>query len=276
MMSTSRTILITGATDGIGKAAAVALAETGAHILVHGRNPQRALAAVESIKKESGSSAIEPVVADFASLKQVRQLVTEIINRCDRLDVLVNNAGVLMNDRVVTEDGFELTFQVNHLAHFLLTNLLLDLLKKSAPSRIINVSSMVHGSAKIEFDNLQGEKNYSGYSAYGRSKLANILFTHELAERLRGTSVTVNALHPGVIATKLLRAGFGGFWGGGVKKGAETIVYLATSPEGGTVTGKYFVNRTQAESSVRSNDTKLQKEFWRVSERMAEIIGSPE
>ncbi len=268
-MKNETTILITGSTDGIGKAAAIELARSGARILVHGRNSKRAQAAVESITKESGSSTVEPVVADFASLKQVRQLAADVINRYKRLDVLVNNAGVLSNKRVMTEDGFELTFQVNHLAHVLLTHLLLDLLKSSAPSRIINVSSMVHGSARIEFDNLQGERKYSGYGAYGRSKLANLLFTYELAERLQGTGVTVNALHPGVIATKLLRAGFGGFWGGNVKKGAETIVYLATSPE--ATTGKYFVNCAGAESSALSHDKKLQKEFWSVSERLAGI-----
>lgn len=268
----NKTILITGATDGIGKAEAVELAETGARILVHGRNAQRAQFAVDSIRKASGSPAVEPVVADFASVKQVRQLAADIINRYKRLDVLINNAGVLSNERVMTEDGFELTFQVNHLAHVLLTHLLLGLLKSSAPSRIINVSSMAHHRGRIEFDNLQGERSYRGRTAYGQSKLANVLFTNELAERLHGSGVTVNALHPGIIKTKLLRAGFGGFWGAGVNKGAETIVYLAISQEGEATTGKYFVNSKSAESSTLSHDKNLQKEFWRVSEQMVGIV----
>lgn len=263
------TILVTGATDGLGKEAVVELARMGARILLHGRNPERAARAVEEVKKKSGSGCVEPVIADFSSLRQVREMAADVQERFGRLDVLVNNAGVFMKDRVLTEDGFELTFQVNHLAHFLLTHLLLELLKNSAPSRIINVSSMAHANAKLDFGNLQGEKKYGAYGAYARSKLANILFTYELAERLHGTGVTANALHPGVIATKLLRSGFGGFGGSSAKKGAESIVYLATSPKGDTVTGKYFVKNEVADSSLITYDRKVRKEFWRVSEKLA-------
>ncbi|HXG37384.1 MAG TPA: SDR family oxidoreductase [Bacteroidota bacterium] len=271
MTSTSKTILITGSTDGIGKETALELAAMGHKVIVHGRSSQRAEDAANDIRKKSGNATIETVVADFTSLRQVRAMAADVIKRFPRLDVLINNAGVYMKERTLTEDGYETTFQVNHLAHFLLTHLLLDLLKQSAPSRIINVSSMAHNNAKLSFDNLQGEKRYGGYGAYACSKLENILFTYELAERLEGTGVTVNCLHPGVIATKLLRAGFGGFGGSGVKKGAETIVFLATSPKGATVTGKYFVNKEVADSSLASHDRSLRKALWELSERLVGI-----
>ncbi len=196
-------------------------------------------------------------------------MADNVLKRYKKLDVLVNNAGVYMRHRELTEDGFETTFQVNHLAHFLLTHLLLDLLKRSAPSRIINVSSMAHSNSKPDFDNLQAEKKFSAYGAYSLSKLANILFTYELANRLQGTGVTVNCLHPGVIATKLLRAGFGSFGGSSVQNGAQTIVYLARSPEGGKVTGKYFVWSKAVESSPVTHDRKLQKELWDISGKLA-------
>lgn len=271
-MTTSRkTILITGATDGIGKASAIELAAMGNTVIVHGRNATRAEQTVADIKKELGSISVESVVADFASLRQVRAMADDVIKRFPQLNVLINNAGVYMKERVLTEDGIETTFQVNHLAHFLLTHLLLDLLKRNAPSRIINVSSMAHYNARLSFDNLQGEKKFGAYGAYACSKLENILFTYELAERLKGTGVTVNCLHPGVVATKLLRAGFGGFGGSDVKKGAETIVFLATAPTGETVTGGYFVNKEPTDSSLASHDRRLRKECWDISERLAGI-----
>jgi len=265
-----RTILITGATDGIGKEAAIELAMSGATILVHGRSAERAELVVKDIKRASKRENIEPVVGDFASLRQVRAMADDVLKRYGRLDVLINNAGVYMKRRELTEDGFETTFQVNHLSHFLLTHLLLDLLKQSAPSRIINVSSMAHSNAKPDWGNLQGEKKFGGYGAYSLSKLANILFTYELAERLNGTNITVNCLHPGVISTKLLHTGFGGFGGSSVKKGAETLVYLASSPEGGKATGKYFVWSKAVDSSQVTYDRNLWKEFWSLSEKLAE------
>ncbi|HEX9829636.1 MAG TPA: SDR family oxidoreductase [Bacteroidota bacterium] len=271
-----KVILITGATDGIGKEAALQLAAWGATILVHGRNFERAGSVAEEIRKTTGSTKIEPVVGDFASLRQVRAMADDVLKRYGRLDVLINNAGVYMKRRELTEDGFETTFQVNHLAHFLLTHLLLDLLKKSAPSRIINVSSMAHSNAKPDWENLQGEKKFGGYGAYSLSKLANILFTYELAERLNGRGITVNCLHPGVISTKLLHTGFGGFGGSSVKKGAETIVYLARSPEGGKATGKYFVWSKAVDSASVTYDRNLWKEFWSLSEKQAGIISQKE
>jgi len=264
-------ILITGATDGIGKESAIEFAAMGAAVIVHGRTAERAQAAVDDVKKISGSAKVETAVADFTSLTQVRSMASDISKRFTRLDVLVNNAGVFAKQRVMTEDGLESTFQINHLAHFLLTHELLGLLQQSAPARIISVSSMAHSNAKLDFGNLQGEKKFGGYAAYSLSKLANILFTYELADRLQGAGVTVNCLHPGVIATKLLRAGFGGFGGSSVKRGAETIVFLATSSKGAAATGKYFVNREAVESSLLTYNRSMRKEFWSVSERLAGI-----
>jgi NAD(P)-dependent dehydrogenase (short-subunit alcohol dehydrogenase family) len=265
MTASPKTILITGSTDGIGKAAAIELAAMGHRVIVHGRNTERAQRAADDVRTQSGNATVETVVADFTSLREVRAMAADVVSRFPRLDVLINNAGVYMKDRVLTEDGFETTFQVNYLAHVLLTHLLLDLLKRSAPSRIINVSSMAHHNAKLSLDNLQGEKKYGAYGAYACSKLENILFTYELAERLEGTGVTVNCLHPGVIATKLLRAGFGGFGGSGVEKGAETIIFLATSPRCESVSGKYFVNKEITDSSLASHDRGLRKKLWELS-----------
>jgi retinol dehydrogenase-14 len=209
-------------------------------------------------------------VADFSSLQQVRELAEEIKESEERLDVLVNNAGLYEDSRQITQDGLEMTFQVNHLAPFLLTLLLLDLLFKSTPSRIVNVASTTHQSARVDFENLQGEKYYDGYSAYALSKLGNILFTYELARRLEGKGVTVNSLHPGSINTKLLHAGFSS-GGSNVSYGAQTPVYLATSPEVEGVTGKYFRHERETDSSSLSYDRDLQEKFWKVSEKLAKI-----
>ena len=195
---------------------------------------------VDEIIRQTTNSNTDLFISDFSSLKKVKKLSEEIKSKHDHLDVLINNAGVYMKDRILTEDGYEMTLQVNHLAHFLLTNLLLDLIKQSAPARIINVSSMAHSSS-IDFNDLQSEKSYSAYGAYSLSKLANILFTFKLAEDLKETGVTANCLHPGVINAKLLREGFGSM-GRDVKFGAKIPVYLASSPAVETVTGKFFSN----------------------------------
>ena len=267
-----KTILITGATDGIGKQAALELAQAGQRVLLHGRNPARGQAVLDEIQRATGNPALEYFNADLASLAQVRRLAAEVQAKHDRLDGLINNAGVFVNERTVTEDGFELTFAVNHLAHFLLTNLLLDTLKRSAPARIVVVASQVHSSGRVNFDDLQLARKYDGYAAYANSKLANVLFTYELAERLRGTDVTANALHPGVIATKLLREGWG-VGGAGVDAGTNTILHLALSPKVEAITGRYFVDRREAQSSATSRDRALQQELWRVS---AELVGLAE
>lgn len=262
-----KTILITGATDGIGKQAAFELAHMGHAVLVHGRDETRAQRAVAEIQRAAKNPNVDYVLADFASLADVRTLARHVSDNFPRLDILVNNAGVFMQTRVLARDGYEMTFQVNHLAHFLLTNLLLDTLQQNAPARILHVSSGVHRSGKIEWDNLHGEKKYSGYEAYASSKLANVLFAYALAEKLRAVRVTSNALHPGVIRTKLLRAGWGG-GGNEVARGAETIVYCATAPELENVTGRYFDNRRQAESSAASHNKGLQRELWETSARL--------
>jgi len=258
--------LITGSTDGIGRQAALELASMGATVYVHGRDALRGGNVVEEIRKATGNQRVELLIADLSSLEHVRRLAAEVIERCTNLHILINNAGVFMTERRMTQDGFETTFQVNHLAPFLLTNLLLDLLKKSAPARVITVSSVAHTRGSLDFENLQSEKNFGGYSAYARSKLANVLFTYELAERLKGTDVTSNCLHPGVVGTKLLRTGFD-MQGASTADGAETIVYLANSPEVDGVSGLYFQDKRQTPSSPVTYDVELRKTFWQASER---------
>jgi NAD(P)-dependent dehydrogenase (short-subunit alcohol dehydrogenase family) len=201
----------------------------------------------------------------------VRQLAADIQARYDRLHVLVNNAGVILLKRQLTEDGLESTFAINHLAPFLLTHLLLDLLKMSAPARIVNVSSTVHYDGRIDFDNLQGERRYDGMDAYKVSKLGNVLFTFELAERLSDTGVTANCLHPGTVATKLLDTGWG--WTNGLSsaQGAALSVYLASVPEVESVTGKYFERTTPSGASPKAADLKLRRKFWEVSAKLAGI-----
>jgi len=265
-----RTVLITGATDGIGKQTALELARLGARVLVHGRNLARGEAVLNEVRRKTGNDQLELFIADLASLRQVRELAEAIRKAHDRLHVLINNAGVFMNKRKLTEDGLETTFAVNYLAPFLLTHLLLETLKRSAPARIINISSVAHQRSHVAFDNLQGEKRFDGYGAYALSKLGNILFTYELAERLQGTGVTANALHPGVITTKLLRAGFGST-GEGLEAGAETPVYLASATAVEGITGKYFVRKQAVLSAPATQDRNLRKKFWEVSERLAGI-----
>ncbi|MCF8303572.1 MAG: SDR family oxidoreductase [Bacteroidales bacterium] len=262
-----KTILITGATDGIGKETARQIAETGAYTIVHGRNKERLKAAVQEIKQSTGNDSIDSIVADFSSLQNVRQMAAEVQDRYDHLDVLLNNAGVSMREYKETAEGFEMTFGVNHLAHFLLNNLLLPLLRSSAPARIVTVSSMVHKWGSLDFDNLNAEKGFYGIEAYSLSKLCNALFAAELAERLKGTGVTSNYLHPGVIGTKLLRAGSPGARGDELAKGAVTSVYLATSPQVENITGKYFDNKHETAPAREVHDKEKRKKLWELSEK---------
>lgn len=264
-------ILITGSTDGIGRQTALELACRGAHVILHGRNVERGMAAQEAIRTASGNAQVDLILADLSSQKQIRRMADEIHERYNHLHVLINNAGICMTERVLTEDGLEMTFAVNYLAPFLLTHLLLDLLKKSASSRIINVSSKAHMRTTLDFDNLQGEKSFNGSHAYALSKLGNILFTFELAGRLSGSGVTVNCLHPGVIDTKMMRQGFGYPHGADVEKGAETPVYLAASSEVANVTGQYFEDKRPAPTSPLSHDIALRKKFWAASEQLCGI-----
>ena len=261
-------VLITGSTDGIGKQTAMDLARMGATVLVHGRDAERCRGAVSDIVGHTENREVFAVTADLGSLEQIRKLPDQIHARWDRIDVLINNAGVYEKTNRLTKDGFEMTFGVNHLAGFCLTGLLLDLMKKAAGGRIINVSSMVHAGS-IDFENLQGEKGFSGSEAYSVSKLCNILFTYELAERLQPSGITVNCLHPGVINTKLLRAAWSG--GSPVTEGSKTSVFLASSPEVEGVTGKYFVNKRDTRSSAVSYDPRIRKKLWDLSEKMTGI-----
>ena len=258
-----KTILVTGSTDGIGRATARELAERGCAVIVHGRNEQRAQAAARELAHATGNRNVTAVAGDFASLAQVRTMAAQILRTCPRLDVLINNAGIAARRRGTTKDGYESTIAVNHLAPFLLTNLLLDRLRESAPSRIVNVSSGVHTNGRIDFDDLQMERGFDGWQAYGNSKLANALFTCELARRLDPAAVTANFLHPGVIDTKLLHVNFGG--GSPVADGARTPVHLALAPEVAKVTGSYFVNQRQTRPASATGDRRLAAELWRVS-----------
>ncbi len=276
--------LVTGATNGIGKVAARELAKMGAAMVIVGRNPAKTESTVHEIQSHTGSSAVDSIVADLSSMAEVRRAAEEFKSRYKRLDVLVNNAGALFTSRQETVDGYEMTFALNHLSYFLLTNLLLDTLKTSAPARIVNVSSDAHRNAKLDFDDLHIRQSYGiGSKAYERSKLANVLFTYELARRLAGTRVTANALHPGAVAT-----GFGHNNKGIVslafrlfdrfsitpEKGAETIIYLASSPEVEGVTGKYFYKRKPVDSSPESNNEAAAKRLWEISEQMVGLVGS--
>ena len=279
---TGKTVLVTGATSGIGEATARALAADGAQVLVHGRNRAKGATVVEKIKTGNPGAAVEFVEADFAELASVRALAAEVLKRTPRLDVLINNAGGTYAKRELTADGFEMTFGTNHLAHFLLTNLLLDRIKASAPARIVNVSSAGHRLGRIDFDDLQGAHGYSFVQAYGQSKLANILFTRALARRLEGTSVTANALHPGAVRTGLGMNNTGPMTiiiklGQGFilppAKGARTSIYLASSPEVERVTGAYFANCKEVKPSAAALDDAVAERLWRVSAELTALKG---
>lgn len=265
-----RAVLVTGSTDGIGKQTALGLARMGANVLIHGQNREKGEAVLKEISKVSGNSDLELFIADLSSQRQVRNLAIDVQESHDRMDVLINNAGIFERELMLTDDGIEATLAVNYLAPFLLTNLLLDLLKSSAPSRIINVASVAHRSAYLNTDlsDLQGGRHNDGFDAYALSKLCLILFTYALSRRLEGSGVTANCLHPGVIKTKLLRKGFGDYPGETPEKGARTSIYLASSPEVEGVSGKYFEHQRSARSSGVSYDTELQERLWKISQKL--------
>jgi NAD(P)-dependent dehydrogenase (short-subunit alcohol dehydrogenase family) len=276
----SKVVLITGGTSGIGRAAATALAAMGAEVVVTGRSRERGELAVEEIRDTSGNARVSLMLADLAVQAEVRGLAEEFRERYDRLDVLVNNAGIIQSKRTETPDGIELTLAVNHLAPFLLTNLLLDLLKKSAPSRIITVSSEARRGAKIDFEDLQSERRYRPFKVYGMTKLANILFTYELAERLEGTGVVANSLHPGGVNTNfgnnnrsfgtLIFRAFKPFMRT-PEQGADTVVYLAVSPEAGKMTGRYLTDRKVVSTFQDPHDEVMQKRLWEISEELTNL-----
>jgi len=261
--------LVTGATDGIGKVTARVLAERGATVVGVGRDPAKIHATIAEIGNTPGSVTF--LTADLSSQAEVRALAETFKNQYGQLHVLVNNAGALFTNYRETVDGIELTFALKHLAHFLLTNLLLERLIASAPARIINVSSNAHEGSTISFDDLGYRRNYSGWTAYGASKLANILFTYELARRLEGTDVTVNAVHPGFVNTNFQRAAGLNMRGPLTsEEGADTQIWLATSEEVEGITGKYFVRRLDTRSSDVSYDNDVARRLWQVS---AEMVG---
>ncbi|MBN2614057.1 MAG: SDR family NAD(P)-dependent oxidoreductase [Bacteroidales bacterium] len=260
----SKTILVTGATDGIGKQTAFELAQKGHKVIVHGRNKDKSETAAREIRAQTGSDKIETVSADLTDLHAIERMSSEVRNTVSQLDVLINNAGVFENDRIILPNGFEKTFMINHLAPFALTLQLLGLLRATPNARIVNVSSMAQ-SGSIDFDNLNGEKYFDGYNAYAVSKLENVLFTYKLARLLDEEEITVNCLHPGVIKTKLLHAGWG-MGGANLHDGAATSLYAALAEELEGKTGLYLLNRNrEMRSSAISYDQKIQNRLWEIS-----------
>ena len=274
-----KTVLVTGGTGGIGRATAMGLAMMGVHLGITGRDRGRTEQAAAEIRAASGGQ-VDMFVADLSSQSEVRRLADEVLQACPRLDVLVNNVGGYWNTRHVTADGLERTFALDYLAPFLLTNLLLDRLKQSAPARVVTVASNAHTTGRIDFDDLQSERSYSGSRGDSQSKLGNVLFTYELARRLQATSVTANALHPGVVSTS-----FGAEDPGGVQRlfvpfvrpflktpvqGAATSILLASSPDLEQVSGRYFANSKPKRSSKASYDQTAAARLWQVS---AELVG---
>lgn len=280
----SGTVLITGANSGIGKAAATELARRGAHVVLTARDRRRGEVARDEVRAKSGNPKVDLLLADFTSLDEVRRLAAEASERLPRLDVLINNAGLMLSERTTTRDGYETVFQVNHLAPFLLTSLLFPKLAASSPARIVTVASNAHKrGGPLDFDDLHASRSYAGFAVYGRSKLANILFTRELARRIEGSGVTANCLHPGVVATGFAADGdTSGVFAALMKvarpfmltpeKGAETIVYLATSPEVASVSGRYFSRCREVTPNALARDDAAARRLWEVS---VALTGAP-
>jgi len=275
-----KTVLITGGTSGIGKATAVALAAMGADVVVVGRNPERGRAALEEIKAQSHSESVELMLADLCAQAEVRRLAEEFLERYDRLDVLANNAGLVQSKRSETPDDIETTLATNHLAPFLLTNLLLERLEQSAPSRVITVSSEAQRWGTMDFEDMQSRRKYRGFPVYGMTKLANIMFTFELAERLKGTGVTANCLHPGPVGTNFGQNNKGPMalffrtfkpFMRSPEQGADTLIWLASSPEVEGVSGKYFSDRKEIEAKKVAYDPAARRRLWEISEDLTSL-----
>lgn len=277
-MDQNSVVIVTGANAGIGKAAATELAKSGAHVVMVCRNTGRGQEALEQVKAQSQNDNVTLMLCDLGSLKSINAFCAAFREKYARLDVLVNNAGMISTQRLETKDGFEMQFGVNHLGPFLLTNCLLDLLIASAPSRIVNVASGAHKGGRIFFDDVHLSHNYKAWRAYAQSKLANVMFTYTLSERLSGTGVTANCLHPGAVASDIginRDTGFGktirrilNLFFLTAQKGAETAVYLATSPEVAGITGKYFVRKKAVPSSESSYDKQAAERLWELSARL--------
>ena len=286
-----KTVLVTGGSSGIGRATALGLAAMGAHLAITGRDRDRTESAAAEIRASSGGGPVDVFVADLSSQAEVRRLAGEVLQRLSRIDVLINNVGGYWNTRHVTADGLEHTFALNHLAPFLLTQLLLDRLWQSSPARVVTVSSNAQALGRIDFDDLHGERDYSGAKAYNQSKLANVLFSYELARKLQATPrldqavVTANVLHPGVVSTS-----FGAEDPATVQRlfipllrhlmkapaqGATTSIYLASAPDLERVTGGFFANSKPRKSSPRSYDEAVAARLWQVSAEATSLVGLP-
>ena len=270
-------VFVTGATSGIGAVTAHRLAGSGATVVMVGRDREKTDRVANEIRQKSRNSKVIYLVGDLSSQKDVRRLADEFKSHFDHLDVLVNNAGAVFLSRHETVDGIEMTFALNHLNYFLLTNLLSDVLMASAPARVVNVSSAAHNGARLNFDDLENKKGYNGMRVYGQSKLANVLFTYELARRMEGKGVTANALHPGFVASNFAKNNLGFLKPlislvqlGAIspEEGAQTSFYLATSPEVEGVSGKYFVKQKAVPSSPASYDEDSARRLWEISEQM--------
>ncbi len=279
-----RIVVITGATSGIGTEAARALAEMGARVVIVARDAARGEVTRADITGSTGNLNVEVARCDLASQREIRRLAAELCEALPRIDVLINNAGLTMAERRLTEDGIETTLAVNHLAPFLLTNLLIDRLQSGVPARVVTVASDAHRGAALDFDDLSAERGYSGWPAYCRSKLANILFNLELARRLQGSGVTANCLHPGVVATGLGRGGpmlirvFQAVARPFLlrpERGAETIVYLASSAEVEGASGGYYEKCRRVEPSAAARDRRAAERLWRASEKLTGLSPSP-
>ncbi len=277
-------VVVTGGTSGIGQVAAAELARQGARIILIARDRDRAAQALADAGRAGPGLAHRAVYANLASIAETRRVAAQLASVEPRIDVLINNAGALFNRRQLSPDGLEMTFAVNHMAYFVLTEGLRPVLAASAPARIVNTASGAHRGASLDFDDLQSERGYSGFQVYGRSKLCNILFTRELARRLEGTGVTANSLHPGFVATR-----FGDGSGGlmqavmplaklgaiSPKKGAETIVYLASSPEVASTSGLYFYQCKPDTPSAAAQDDAAASRLWAESDRLAAAVAQP-
>lgn len=273
----NKTVLITGATSGIGKETALELARKGAKVVIHGRNPERVASTVLEIQKTTGNAQVDALIADLSSQSEIHRMADEFLSRYNQLHVLINNAGAIFMKRLVSVDGLEMTFALNHMSYFILTQRLLPILKASASARIINVSSAAHFGATLNFTDLQNVRGYNGWKAYSQSKLANLYFTYELARRLENSGVTANALHPGFVATGFGKNNgrflstlfeFSQLMAVSPQKGAETSIYLASSPELNGMNGKYFVNKRETPSSPISYNEQIARRLWSVSEEL--------
>lgn len=276
--------LVTGATSGMGEATAMALARYGATVVIHGRDVKKAEEAVDAIKEATNNPGVYYLVADMGRLEDVRGLAANFRKDFHRLDILVNNAGAVFGKRTESMDGLEMTFQVNYLSHFLLTNLLLDMLKEHAPSRVVNVSAAQHERGRIDFEDLQMARKYTAQKAYASSKLAQVLFTYEMARRLDGTEVTSNASNPGIAKTHLgydaglltsLSKRMTDLFGKSAEKGAETTIYLAASKDVEGVSGRYFEDMKEEESSEMSYSTDTAKRLWDLSLELCGLVKGP-